>query len=144
LARAVVESLDDDGYLRTPLRELLDWAGLEPAASLEEMQIALRMVQSLDPAGVGARDVSECLLLQLGAIACPRMQSLARTIVTEHLDGLAARDVPRMARALDMSPVEVEAVCDRIRRLDPRPGWRLSPSKVSYIVPDVTVRKDRG
>lgn len=144
LARAVVESLDDDGYLRTPLCELLDWAGLEPAASLEEMQIALKLVQSLEPAGVGARDVAECLALQLAGIECPRQRAMASTIVTQHLDALAARDVPALARALHESASDVEAVCDRIRRLDPRPGWRLSPSRVSYIVPDIIVKKDRG
>ncbi len=144
LARAVVESLDDDGYLRTPLDELLDWAGLEPAASLDEMQIALRLVQSLEPAGVGARDVAECLMLQLTSIECPRQRSLAGTIVSDHLTSLAARDVPTLARLLGESAGEVESVCDRIRRLDPRPGWRLSPSRVSYIVPDVIVKKERG
>jgi len=144
LARAIVESLDDDGYLRTPLCELLDWAGLEPAASLEEMQIALKLVQSLDPAGVGARDVAECLTLQLHAILCPVQRALAGTIVTQHLHSLAARDIPALARSLGESPSDVEAVCDRIRRLDPRPGWRLSPARVSYIVPDVIVKKVRG
>ncbi|MDO9438116.1 RNA polymerase factor sigma-54 [Hydrogenophaga sp.] len=144
LARAVVESLDDDGYLRTPLNELLAIAGVEPDASLEEMQIALKLVQSLDPAGVGARDVAECLALQLGEIACPLMREMARAIVSGHLDQLAARDVPALARALGKSPADVEAVCDRIRRLDPRPGWRWSSPRVSYIVPDVIVRKDRG
>ena len=144
LAATVVESLDDDGYLRTPLNELLGVAGLEPAATLEEMQIALKLVQSLEPAGVGARDVAECLGLQLGAIACPRQRALAREIVRDHLDGLAARDVPALARSLDAPLGEVEAVCDRIRHLDPRPGWRLSSSRVNYIVPDVIVRKVRG
>ncbi len=65
MARAVVGSLDDDGYLRTPLNELLAVAGVQPAATLPEMQVALKLVQSLDPAGVGARDVAECLALQL-------------------------------------------------------------------------------
>lgn len=144
LAGVVVESLDDDGYLRTPLGELIDVAGVEPAATLDEMQVALRLVQSLEPAGVGARDVAECLSLQFGQIDCPRMRAMARDIVESHLDGLAARDVPALARALDAPVGEVEAVCDRIRHLDPRPGWRLSPSRVNYVVPDVIVKKDRG
>ena len=144
LAGTVVESLDDDGYLRTPLGELLEVAGLAPAATLEEMQIALRLVQSLEPAGVGARDVAECLSLQLEQIACPRQRALAQEIVRDHLDTLAARDVPALARALDTPVGEVEAVCDRIRHLDPRPGWRLSSSRVNYVVPDVIVRKERG
>ena len=108
LARVIVESLDDDGYLRTPLSELADVAELEPPATPAEMLIALRRVQSLEPAGV------------------------------------AARDVAGLARLLDASPARVEAVCERIRRLDPRPGWRLGSSHIPYVVPDVVVKKIRG
>ena len=144
LAHAVVESLDDDGYLRTPLEELIDVAELDPPVELQELQIALKRVQSLDPAGVGARDVGECLLLQLPAIACAQTRSLAQAIITNHLSALAARDVASLARHLGEPPARVEAVCDRIRRLDPRPGWRVGSSYVPYVVPDVIVRKVRG
>lgn len=144
LACAVVESLDDDGYLRTPLEELIDVAELDPPADLQEMQIALKRVQALDPAGVGARDVGECLLLQLPAIDCPDMRALAQAIITNHLPALAARDVAALARHLGEAPARVEAVCDRIRRLDPRPGWRIGSSQVPYVVPDVIVKKVRG
>ncbi len=144
LARAVVESLDDDGYLRTPLEELVVVAALDPTATLDELQIALRRVQSLEPAGVAARDVGECLLLQLPSIVCPGLRALAQTIVSEHLQSLAARDVTGLARQLGESPARVEEVCNRIRRLDPRPGWRLGSSQVAYVVPDVVVKKLRG
>ncbi len=144
LARTVVESLDDDGYLRTPLPELLEVAALDPVPALEEMQIALRRVQSLEPLGVGARDVAECLRLQLPSIVCPDMRGLAQTIVSNHLATLAARDVAGLARKLGETTRRVEAVCDRIRRLDPRPGWRLGSSHVAYVVPDVVVKKVRG
>jgi len=143
-ARTIVESLDDDGYLRTPLPALLEVAALNPVATLEELTIALKRVQSLEPAGVGARDVAECLLLQLPAIDCPQMRGLAKRIVGEHLQALALRDVAGLARRLGESPTCVEAVCDRIRRLDPRPGWRLGSSHVAYVVPDVVVKKVRG
>ena len=144
LARAIVESLDDDGYLRTPLEDLLAVAGVDPGATLQEMQIAIKRVQSLDPAGVAARSVAECLQLQLPSIACPEQRAMARTIVGEHLNALAARDVQALARQLGATPAQVEAVCDRIRHLDPRPGWRFSSSQVAYVVPDVVVRKLRG
>jgi RNA polymerase sigma-54 factor len=144
LARIIVESLDDDGYLRTPLEELLSLAELDPPVQLQELQIALRRVQSLEPAGVAARDVGECLQLQLPGIVCPQLRSLARTIVTEHLPALAAHDVNGLARKLGETPAQVEAVCDRIRRLDPRPGWRLGSSQIAYVVPDVIVRRVRG
>jgi RNA polymerase sigma-54 factor len=144
LARTIVESLDDDGYLRTPLEELLEVAGLDPAATLHEMQIALKRVQSLEPAGIGARTVSECLQLQLGAIDSADQRALAQTIVTDHLQALAARDLTSLARQLGQPRDLVEEVCGRIRRLDPRPGWRLGASQVAYVVPDVIVRKVRG
>ncbi|MGQ3051526.1 MAG: RNA polymerase factor sigma-54 [Roseateles sp.] len=144
MARTVVESLDDDGYLRTPLEELIGVTRLDPAPELQEMQIALKLVQSLDPAGIAARDVAECLLLQLPGISCPETRALAHRIITSHLSALAARDVSSLARQLGEPPARVEAVCDRIRRLDPRPGWRFGSSHVAYVVPDVIVRKVRG
>ena len=144
LARTLVESLDDDGYLRTPLDELLAVAALDPVATLAEMHIALRRVQSLEPAGVAARSVAECLLLQLPAIDCPQMRGLAQTILSQHLGALAARDMAGLARVLGQPVLQVQAVCDRIRRLDPRPGWRLGASQLSHVVPDVVVKKRRG
>ena len=144
LAHALVESLDDDGYLRTPLEELLEMTDMDPPASLTELQIALKRVQSLEPAGVAARGVAECLQLQLIKIDCPAARSLARVIVSDHLQALAAREVNSLARQLGESPARVEEVCDRIRRLDPRPGWRHGSSDVAYVVPDVVVKKVRG
>lgn len=144
LARAIVESLDDDGYLRTSLTDLIPVTALDPPATIAEMQIALRHVQALEPAGVGARTVAECLRLQLPGIVCPEMRELARTIVDRHLKSLAARDVLALARVLDEPPARVQEVCDRIRRLDPRPGWRIGSSRVAYVVPDVVVKKSQG
>jgi len=144
LAKAVVESLDDDGYLRQPLGDLIGDMELDPPPDEQELQVALRRVQSLEPAGVAARSVSECLLLQLPAIDDPAMRELARVIVTDHLDSLAAKDVPRLAQRLDTTQAEIEAVCHRIRRLDPRPGWRFDSAHVQYVTPDVVVKKVRG
>jgi len=93
---------------------------------------------------VAARSVSECLLAQLPAIEDPRTRELARRIISEHLNALAAKDVSAMARALGCPAAEVEAVCDRIRHLDPRPGWRFGASQPQYVIPDVVVRKQSG
>jgi RNA polymerase sigma-54 factor len=144
LAAAVVESLDDDGYLRVPLEELAQVCELDPEATLEEMQIALKRVQSLEPAGVGARSVQECLLLQLPAIECTHQRALAQAVISEKLDALAAKDVNSLSRFLSRPVEEVEAVCARIRRLDPRPGWRYGAANIQYLTPDVIVRKVRG
>lgn len=147
LACAVVESLDDDGYLRCELDEIGDvagMAGLSPAVEPEEMRIALCRVQALDPAGVGARSVAECLTLQLAVVEDAVERELCRRIVEDHLPRLAQRDVPGLARRLGATPAGVEAACERIRRLDPRPGWKMGGAATQYIVPDVLVRKVRG
>ncbi|NBD22114.1 RNA polymerase factor sigma-54 [Aquabacterium fontiphilum] len=144
LAKVIVESLDEDGYLREDLDELRELCELAPMAAPEEMQRALHHVQSLDPAGVGARTVAESLLLQLPAIACPEERELARLIVSHHLERLARHDLSGMARELGRSAEQVEAACNRIRRLDPRPGWRYGSPTAPYITPDVIVRKVRG
>lgn len=141
MARAIIESLDDDGYLRTPLDELIALVPLTPPATLDALEAALAVVQSLEPTGVGARSVGECLLLQLPDIACPSVRGLAERIVTHHLAKLAARDVQGLAQLLGEPAALVEQVCDRIRRLDPRPGWRFGTSRVAYVLPDVIVRK---
>ncbi len=145
LADAVVASLDDDGYLRLDsLDELSEAIELDPPATQVEWQIALRRVQSLDPIGIGARDLVECLQLQLGEIECPQERELARLIVCEHLEAMASKDGPAMAKLLDKPLAEINAACARIRRLDPRPGWRFGSNDIHYVTPDVTVRKVRG
>src|SRR5262245_8014506 len=144
LAKAIVESLDDDGYLRQPLSDLLTDTGLEPPPDEQELQVALRRVQSLEPAGVAARSVAECLLLQLPSIDCPEIRQTARAIVTDHLDSLAAKEVPRLAQRLGATQAHIEAVCHRIRRLDPRPGWRFDATQTQYVTPDVVVKRVRG
>ena len=144
LAAAVALSLDDDGYLRTPLEDVVQALDLMPAAGPEELSIALRRVQALDPPGVGARSVAECLELQLSCIAGAEQRALAAIILRDHLEALAARDVRGLARRLAREPQAVEAACAAIRRLDPHPGWRYSEPAVQYVTPDVIVRKVRG
>jgi RNA polymerase sigma-54 factor len=144
LAQVIVESLDDDGYLRTALDELSGLAALSPPATAAEMALALQRVQSLDPAGVGARSVAECLRLQLPSIDCARTRDFAERVIEERLSLLAARDVPGLAQALDCSLAEASSVCERIRQFDPKPGWRHGASDTQYVIPDVIVRKVRG
>jgi RNA polymerase sigma-54 factor len=145
LAKIIVESLDDDGYLRVDLDELATLAAFKPAATAAEMRIALRHVQALEPAGIAARSVGECLLLQLPEIAGDEEdRELARAIVSEHLDSLAAKDVAGLSRELSVPTAKIQAVCDSIRRLDPRPGWRFGTRHIQYVTPDVVVKKVRG
>lgn len=144
LVGAIIESLDDDGYLRLSLEELADMAGLDPQVDACEISTALKLVQSLEPTGVAARSVGECLTLQLSSIEDLDERELAKRIVTDHLDRLAQRDVPGLARLLTASLAEVELACERIRHLDPRPGWRYGASDIHFVTPDVIVKKIRG
>ena len=143
LVCAVIESLDDDGYLRVALGEIAELVALDPAADECEMGMALKLVQSFEPAGSGARTVSECLLLQLQQTA-PANINLCVKIVSAHLERLAQRDTPGLSRLLGRPAAEVEAACEVVRRLDPRPGWRFGSSDVHFVKPDVMVRKVRG
>lgn len=145
LAEAIVESLDDDGWLRTPLDVIAPCAGLQPMAGWAEMRIALRRVQSLEPAGVGARSLQECLSLQARDIEDEEQRKLVRAIIDQHLDLLAtSRDPAPLAHALGAPGAAVQRACERIRRMDPHPGWRHGGEQVQYITPDVLVRKQRG
>jgi len=143
LVCTVIESLDDDGYLRLEPADLVAMTGLEPAVDTSEMNIAVRLVQSFDPPGVGARGVAECLLLQLEKIE-PGLRDLARRVVNDHLERLAQRDVAQIARALGETEAAVDAACAALRRLDPRPGWRFSRTDTHFVTPDVIARKVRG
>jgi RNA polymerase sigma-54 factor len=147
LMATIIDGLDDDGFLRMSLEELKSLCGLDPMPDDDEMQIALKLVQSLEPAGVGARDLRECLLLQLREDDDPAQASthrLAQRIVTEHLDRLAMRDVSGLARTLGVAEHAVSEAADCIRRLQPRPGWRFGAANTRFVTPDVVVRKIRG
>ncbi len=144
IAGVIVESLDDDGYLREELDDLRELCDIDPPPEMADMLRALQHVQMLEPAGVGARSVAETLLIQLKQQPCEPDHELARMIVERHMERLVRHDVSGLARELGCSPHEVEAACNCIRRLDPRPGWRLGSTVVQYITPDVIVRKVRG
>jgi RNA polymerase sigma-54 factor len=144
LAASVVESLEDDGYLRISLEDLAEALPLLPAPEPQEMLIALRRVQALDPAGVGARGIAECLQLQLHGIPDESLRTVAGAILSAHLDALASRDLRGLAKRLGESATTIQAACAAIRRLDPHPGWRYCEPDVQYLTPDVIVRKIRG
>lgn len=144
LAAAVVGSLEEDGYLRTPLPEVGEALRLLPAAQPQELLIALRRVQALDPCGVAARSVAECLQLQLSCIPGPADRALAAAILCGHVEMLAARDFRGLAKRLGQSLAAVESACAAIRRLDPHPGWRFAEPSVQYVTPDVIAGRVRG
>jgi RNA polymerase sigma-54 factor len=146
IAEFVVGHLDEDGYLKQELEELRQSAiAAMSDVEIEELQIALRHVQNLEPAGVGARDAAECLELQLRALpdTTPHREA-ALMLVTRHLDVLAARDFNRLKRVLGISEDELREVRALVLSLDPKPGRAFGTGDVRYVVPDVVVRKTGG
>ena len=149
LVCALIESLDDDGYLRIGLDELALLAGCEPRPDASELRAALHRVQAMEPTGVGARTLAECLLLQLDGtepadVAAAADTVLARQILTQHLARLAQRDLTGLARVLGCGLDAVNRAWRQIRQLDPRPGARHSSALAPFVTPDLTVRKLRG
>ena len=151
LVELLVEALDDDGYLHPTLDELLTMCPPEAAVEPEELLTALRLLQSLDPTGVGARDAAECLLLQLQSLRhsdteqaakiSPPVFALACRIVQEHLPLLAAHEFSKLRKLLNCSDEELRAAHRLIRTLNPRPGTAFADNRADYIVADVFVRK---
>ncbi|GAB1395105.1 RNA polymerase factor sigma-54 [Rhodocyclaceae bacterium] len=148
LVAFLVEALNDDGYLAQTLDELVEVVPEEfygePDEVLDDLQIALKHLQSLDPPGIGARNPRECLLLQLLNLPSSPIQALAVAIVKDHLEQLANRDYARIKKALGCEDEALRQAQDLIRSLNPRPGAQFSPTDTRYIVPDVFVRKHRG
>ena len=144
LVRFLIEALDEDGYLSAPLVELLESLPPEYEVELDELEIALRHVQSFDPTGIGARSPQECLALQLRARDPGAVRDLALAIVERHLELLAARDFARIRRHTGCDDAGLKEAHALITGLDPRPGARYAQVEARYITPDVIVRKLRG
>lgn len=146
LAGLVIAHLDEDGYCTQDLTELHAMVSeelddIEP----EDLSIALKHVQNLEPTGVGARNLAECLTLQLKAMPedLPG-RSLALKLASNHLDVLAARDFNKLRRLLACDETELKQVRELILTLDPKPGRNFGQGDVRYVVPDVLVKKVNG
>lgn len=146
LAGLVIAHLDEDGYCTQDLAELHAMVSeelddIEP----EDLSIALRHVQNLEPTGVGARNLAECLILQLKALPedLPG-RDLALKLASNHLDVLAARDFNKLKRLLSCDETELKQVRELILTLDPKPGRNFGQGDVRYVVPDVLVKKVNG
>src|SRR3954470_7835730 len=131
IGNAIIGNLDDDGSLVASLEELASM-GPWPASDVER---TLRLVQSFDPTGVAARDLQECLLLQLRHLGLEGTPN--DKIVTEHLRLLQNHQVPEIARKMGMSIEDLKEHIEIIRHLDPKPGSRYNPSQSQYVIPDV-------
>jgi RNA polymerase sigma-54 factor len=152
LVTMLVDALNDDGYLTQPLEEIAAMLPEGIEAGMEELAIALRHLQNLEPAGIGARSPGECLALQLRASGADarahggqdRARAVALAIAEQHLQLLAARDYARLKTLTGASEEELRAAQALIRGLNPRPGAAFSKLDAPYVVPDVFVRKQRN
>jgi RNA polymerase sigma-54 factor len=142
LGQAIVDAINEDGYLTESLDTICQAVAPEHVVTIEEAEAALAVVQQLDPAGVGARSLSECLLLQIAVLApdTPGLE-LARRLAAEHLELLAARQYAALRRRLRASEEELDEAIAIVRALHPRPGAAVQRSTAEYVVPDVFVRK---
>src|SRR6188508_3287048 len=135
IGSAIVGNLNDDGMLVASLDEI---AAMGPWP-VEEVERTLQIVQGFDPIGVAARDLQECLLLQLRHIGLEGTPT--EKIVTEHLRLLQNHQVPEIAKRLGMPIEDLKEHIEVIRHLDPKPGSRYNPSQSHYVIPDVYVVK---
>ncbi|MCI0445284.1 RNA polymerase factor sigma-54 [bacterium] len=138
IAREIIGNLDENGYLKVPLEEIAQANGYE----MKDVEKALDIVQHLDPIGIGARDLKECLMIQVhhyGYTGTP-----VETIINEHLDLLRNHNYNELAKKLKCSMDDVELWVDHVKHLDPMPGLKFSSSRPQYVTPDVYVVKVDG
>lgn len=151
LGRLIIGNLDDDGYLRIPLAEVVAGTGFAES----EVESVLKDIQTFDPTGVGARDLSECLLLQLGHLGRNPFGSLGsppgalkgsviESIVLHHLKDLEKKQYAKVAKALNVTVEDVFQATKIIGELEPKPGRPFANTQNYVIVPDVFVVKNEG
>ena len=142
IGEAIIDSINDDGYLEADLDDILDILDESPVVSEREVEKTLAKIHRLDPVGVGARSLSECIILQLSQLEweTPGLQ-LAIEIAGDHLDLVATRDYGELRRGLRVSEDDLQDALALIRGCNPRPGTAVSPSAAEYVIPDVFVRK---
>ena len=137
-AELIIGNIDDNGFLQSTPEEM----ALNTGLAQEEFEHMLTLVQSFYPPGVGARDLCECLLIQLKREG--RQSSLEYKIIAEHMPDLGKRRFPEIARRMGISIEQVQKCANNIAQLDPRPGAIFAQAPQNYVLPDVTVEKING
>ncbi|AMO98320.1 RNA polymerase sigma-54 factor [Collimonas arenae] len=145
LVELVIDALDDNGYLEESLEEIHERLPAELEIDIEELSTALSMVQSFDPAGVGARNASECLTLQINRfVKVPFVtRRLALAIVQDHLMLFAQRDFNKIKKALECDDEDLREAQTIIKQCNPHPGAPFAANTSDYVVPDVIVRRSK-
>jgi RNA polymerase sigma-54 factor len=142
IGEALIDSINDDGYLTTELGDVIDSIGDDSAVSVEEVEATLRKVQRLDPVGIGARSLSECIVLQLQQLdpSTPGVE-LAIQLATHHLDLIANQEYGELRRTMRATESDLHDALALIRSCNPKPGQAVSSAAAEYVIPDVFVRK---
>lgn len=138
LGELVIGNIDENGYLGVPVLDLVN----QSLKSIEEVEEMLSIIQTFNPVGVGARDIKECLLIQLERIG--KSHSLESRIIENHLDLVGDHKYKEIADSLNVTEAEVENAVGVIITLDPKPGLMYSQETAQYVVPDVFVEKVNG
>jgi RNA polymerase sigma-54 factor len=135
IAQFIIGNIDEDGYLRATNEEIIASGGYEAG----EVETAIAAVQALDPIGVGARDLRECLLLQLGFLDID--EPLVEIVIRDHWDEFMQRKFVVLAKTLGIDMKSLEGIVEIIKHLDPKPGRKYSSERAIYVEPDVYVHK---
>ena len=145
IGKAIIDAINDDGYLMDDLEVIRSTLTPDLLASLEEIEAVLQRIQRFDPAGIAARSVSECVLLQLEQLTSdtPGLE-LARALAAEHLELVAEHQFGALKRMLKASDAELECALALVRACHPRPGASIHAPAAEYVVPDVFVRRSDG
>ncbi len=145
IAEAIIDAIDDQGYLTCSLEDIFSGLPEVLETELDEIEAVLHRIHNFDPIGIGSRDLQECMLVQLYHLS-PETPWLAeaRTLITDHLKLLGARDYKQIMRRMKCTQDELKAIMALVQTLNPRPGAMVSPKHAEYIVPDVVVKKDNG
>ena len=142
IATTLIDCINDQGYLEESLQEIVESFDPELDIELDEVEAVLRRIQQFEPAGIAARDLRECLLLQLRQLpAQTRWLGEAQRLVSDYLDVLGSRDYSLLMRRMKLREDELRQVIELIQSLNPRPGSQIEASEPEYVVPDVIVRK---
>src|SRR5438874_13243432 len=137
-AELIIGNIDDNGFLQTTPEEMAMNTGI----AQEDFELMLTLIQSFYPPGVGARDLRECLLIQLKRDG--REKSLEYRIISDHMTDLGKRRFPEIARRMGITVEQVQKAANNIAQLDPRPGQIFAAAPQNYVLPDVTVEKING
>ena len=145
IAVALIDGISADGYLEESLEDIL--ASLDPdlKVELDEVEMVLHRIQQFEPTGVGARNLSECLHLQLQQLpASTPMLEHAKRVVRDHLELLGSRDFALLMRRSRLKEDQLREVVALIQTLNPRPGGEIASGEAEYVIPDVIVRRDQN